>query len=113
MPILIINQDIVFLEQLRTAFELQGYQVIATTSSVLAVSLFFQHRPRAVIVMVDMPYKDGFEITKEIRAFCQKTFILAVSANQNLLRAIKNLGANAVLPSSTEATAIVRAVKFL
>jgi DNA-binding response OmpR family regulator len=113
MPILIINQDIIFLEQLRTAFELQGYQVITTSSGVLASQLFMQHKPRAVIVKVDMPHKDGFEITKEIRTFCQKTFILALSANYTLLRAIKKLGANEALPSSTEPIKIVNAIKFL
>lgn len=113
MPILIINQDDVFLNELQNAFEAQNYQVISTTDSAAALKLFFKYQPRAVILNVAMPNKDGFEITKEIRALCKKTFILAVSANQNYLRAIKNLGANAALHISTEATTIVRAVTLL
>lgn len=113
MPILIIDQDDDFLKELQNAFEAQDYQVIATTDSRAAIKLFFQHKPSAVILNVSMPNKDGFEITKEIRTFCKKTFILAVSANQNYLRAIKKLGANAVLSNSIEPTAIVSAVKFL
>jgi DNA-binding response OmpR family regulator len=113
MPILIINQDIVFLEELRFAFELQGYQVITTRHSLKAIQLFFQHKPRVVILRVEMPHKDGFEIIREIRAFCQKTFVLAVSANQIYLRAIRKLGANAAFLNSTEASIIVSAVKFL
>lgn len=109
MPILIINQDDIFLKELQTAFEGQGYKVVATTDSMKAVKLFFQHKPSAIILNVCMPNKDGFEITKEIRAFCKKTFILAVSANQNYLRAIKKLGANATLPQSIEPTTIVSA----
>ena len=113
MPILIINQDDVFLKELQSAFERQGYDVVATTDSMKAVKLFFQYKPSAVILDVAMPNKDGFEITKEIRAFCKKTFILAVSANQVYLRAIKKLGANVALPHSIEPSTIVNAIKFL
>lgn len=113
MPILIVNQDDVFLKELQYAFEARNHRVIATTDSMKAVKLFVQHKPSAVILNISMPDKDGFEITKEIRAFCKKTFILAVSTNQNYLRAIKKLGANEALPYISETTAIVRAIKFL
>lgn len=113
MPILIINQDDGFLKELQYAFEAQDYRVIATMDSMAAVKLFFQHKPSAVIFNVVMPDKDGFEITREIRAFCKKTFILAVSSNQTYLRAIKMLGANEALPPSMDTTRIVSAVKFL
>ena len=113
MPILLINHDDVFLEDLQNAFEVQGYNVIATTNSLVAGQLFFQHKPRAVIVNVGMPNKDGFEIIKEIRTFCQKTFILAISTNQIYLRAIKHLGASEALPNSTEPTTIVETIKLL
>lgn len=113
MPILIVNQDDIFLKELQNAFEEQGYTVIATTDSMNATKLFFQHKPSAVILNVCMPNKDGFEITKEIRAFCNKTFILAVSANHNYLRAIKKLGANATLPQSIAPTAIANALRIL
>lgn len=112
MPILIINHDEFFLEQLKNALEAQGYVVIATANSLMAEQLFFQHKPRAVILNISMPYKDGFEIIREIRTFCQKTFILAVSSNQNYLRAIKKLGANEAMSNFSEPVKIVNAVKF-
>ncbi len=113
MPILIINQDDIFLKELQNAFEGQGYQVVATTDSRKALKLFFQHRPTAVVLDVCMPNKDGFEITKEIRGFCKKTFILAVSANQISLRAIKKLGANVALSCLIEPTTIVSVIKAI
>ena len=112
MSILIVNQDVMFLAELQNAFEMHGYKVITTTNSLMATDLFFQHKPRAVIMNVAMPHKDGFEIIKEIREFSQKTFILAVSANQIYLRAILNLGASAALLNSTEHSTIVKVVQF-
>jgi DNA-binding NarL/FixJ family response regulator len=78
----------------------------------MATDLFFQHKPRAVIMNVAMPYKDGFEIIKEMRAFCKNTFILAVSMNQTYLRAMTKLGASAALPYSTEYSTIVKLIGF-
>lgn len=113
MTILIINHDAVFLKQLQNAFETQGYQVVATTNSLQGIQLFFQHKPQAVILNICMPHKDGFEITKEIRMFCQKTFILAISENNLYLRAIKKLGASEVLPNWIAPAGIVNAIGFL
>lgn len=113
MPILLINQDVDFLHKLKDACEAHGYKVIATTNSLMASQLFFQHKPRIVIINIAMRGKDGFEIIKEIRAFCQKTFILAISANHLYLRAVKHLGATEVLPYASEPSRIVNAIKLL
>jgi DNA-binding response OmpR family regulator len=113
MPILIINHDAVFLTELQTAFEQRGYRVIASNNSIAAVQLFFQHKPKLVILNIAMPNKDGFEIVREIRCVCEKTFILAVSANSFYLRAIKKLGANLALPISVRTKFIVDIVQLI
>lgn len=113
MSILLINHEAVFLSELQKAFEAQDYKVITTTDSLLATRLFLQYKPHAVILNVNMPDKDGFEIIKEIRTYCQKTFILAISANHLYLRAIKHLGATDILPYASEPTRIVNAIKLL
>lgn len=55
MTILIINQDGLFLNEVTSAFEKQGYNVLATTSDLIAEKLFFQHNPRAVIFNASLP----------------------------------------------------------
>ncbi len=110
MPILIINHDAVFLSQVQEVFEAQGHQVIATTNSLQAIPFFYRYKPRIVILNISMPNKDGFEIVKEIRAICQKTFILAVSSNPFYLRAIKKLGANESLPYFISPSLIMKAI---
>jgi two-component system response regulator BaeR len=110
MSVLIINHDAVFLRQLQNAFETQGFKVIATTNSLQTIQLFSQHKPQVVILNICMPNKDGFEITKEIRAFCQRTFILAMSENYLYLRMIKKLGASEVALTWISPAQIVNAI---
>jgi DNA-binding response OmpR family regulator len=107
MMILIIDNDPHFLKSLQSAFEKQDYKVITTTNSIMASSLFFQYRPEAVILNVSMPDKDGFELVKEIRTFCRRTFILALSSHDFYLRMIKKLGANEALSTTTKPESII------
>lgn len=107
MSVLIIDNDLLFLKNLQNAFEVQGYNVMTATNSLIASTLFFQHKPEAVILNVCMPDKDGFELIKEIRKFCKKTFILAVSTHDIYLRSIKKLGANEALSKAIKPEVIV------
>jgi CheY-like chemotaxis protein len=95
--VLVIDDDEISLLILQNALEIAGHQTIITTNSTLAVELFNQHRPDVVVLDVFMPGKDGFELIKELRALCDKSFIIAISANDQYLRAIKALGADAAV----------------
>ena len=108
--ILIINNDKKLLQRLQSSFEAAGYKVEATTNSVMGLQLFFQHKPVAVILDIFMDDKDGFEVTKEIRNFCQKTLIVAISAYERYFRAITRLGANLALPAFANTESILDAV---
>lgn len=111
MPsILIVNNDKYFLAQLISIFKNAGYHVIATPNSLLTVDLFKQYKPCAIIIDIYMTEKDGFEITKEIRAICQKVFILVISSRSRYLNSITYLGADLALPISIHPEFIVNAV---
>jgi len=112
MPVLIINNDSFFLHILRQAFERQGHYVIVSKNSSIAVQLFLQHKPRAVILDVFMENKDGFELLKELRNICKKTPIVAVSKDDRYLPAIQKLGATIALPKSLEPRHIVTMVNL-
>jgi DNA-binding NarL/FixJ family response regulator len=60
-------------------------EVIATASNgVEAVAKARLHQPHIVVIDVSMPLINGIEATKEIRASCPQTRILALSIHANL-----------------------------
>jgi CheY-like chemotaxis protein len=95
--VLVVDDDEISLLILQNALEMEGYSVIATSDSLLATTLFNQYQPDAVILDIFMPDKDGFELLKEIRQLHSKTFIVAISASQQYLRAMQLLGADVAL----------------
>lgn len=68
MTILIINQNDIFLNDVKNAFETQGYNVIATTSELMAEKLFFQHNPSAMIFNASLPISKYTGYLKKSRA---------------------------------------------
>ena len=105
--ILIIDDDEISLLILQNALEIEGYRVTITSDSFAATELFTQTRPHVVVLDVYMPEKDGFELIKEIRAVSTDVFIIAISANDLSLRAIKALGANVALPKDNMPDAVI------
>ncbi|NOQ37164.1 MAG: response regulator [Methylococcaceae bacterium] len=111
--ILIIDDDEISLLILQNAFEVEGYNVIATTNSMKAEDLYNAHSPYAVILDIFMPERDGFEVIKELKKLSKTCHVIAISSNERYLPAIKALGATAALPKSTMPDQIVAAIKAL
>ncbi len=108
--VLIIDDDEISLLILQNALEIEGFNVIATTDSFMATELFNQHRPRVIVLDIFMPGKDGFELIKELRGLSEKTFIVAISANDQYLRPIKALGADAALSKVNMPDAVIDSI---
>jgi PleD family two-component response regulator len=69
MTILIINQNNTFLNEVKNAFEVQGYEVVATTNKHMAALLFFQYNPSTVILNASLPiskYTHYFKNSKSV-----------------------------------------------
>ncbi len=111
--VLIIDDDEISLLILQNALEIEGCKVIMTTDSLLATEFFNQYQPDVVVLDVFMPEKDGFELIKEIRNLSPKTLIIAISANDQCLRAIKALGANVALSKANMPDAIIDCIKAI
>jgi DNA-binding response OmpR family regulator len=105
--VLLIDDDEISLLILQNALEMEGYEVNMTTDSLLATELFNQCQPDIVILDIYMPEKDGFELLKDIRSLSAEVFIIAISANDQYLRAIKALGANVTLSKVNMPDAII------
>lgn len=111
--VLIIDDDEISLLILENALDMEGYHVIVTTDSLQAAELINQHKPDAVVLDIFMPEKDGFELIKELKKLCAQTLIIAISANDECLRAIKALGADVALSKINMPDAIIDCMKTL
>lgn len=111
--VLIVDDDEISLLILQNALEMEGYQVMTTTDSLQATELLNQYKPDVLVLDIFMPGKDGFELIKELRELCAETFIIAVSANDECLRAIKALGADVALSKINMPDAIIHCMKIL
>ncbi len=111
--ILIIDDDEISLLILQNAFETEGYNVVTTTDSTKAEELFIQHSPHTVILDIFMPDRDGFEVIKDIKSRHENCRIIAISANERYLPAIKALGATATVHKSAMPDEIVATVRGL
>jgi CheY-like chemotaxis protein len=112
--ILILDDDEITLLILQNALEMEGYKVIACSDSLVVTELLNQHKPDVLVLDVFMPGKDGFEVIKEIRTLYADTFIIAISANDKYLAAIKALGADVALSKINMPDAVIDSIqKFL
>jgi CheY-like chemotaxis protein len=105
--VLIVDDDEISLLIAQNALEMAGYTVIVTTDSLQATELLGQHKPKVVVLDIFMPEKDGFELIREIKDLCAETFIIAISANDQCLRAIKALGADMAISKINMPDALV------
>jgi CheY-like chemotaxis protein len=113
--ILLVDDDEQVIRFVKTALERNGYRVTTTTSGKEALGLIWQHVPDLLILDLNMPEPDGFELLKAERASFPYLRILVISGYLHgaLLKAAKLLGAHATLqkPFTTEALMVqVRAV---
>jgi CheY-like chemotaxis protein len=111
--ILIIDDDEISLLIAQNALEIEGYQVIATSDSLQVIQLIRQLKPTAVVLDIFMPGKDGFELIKDIKQMSKEVFIIAISSNDECLRAIKALGADVCFSKVNMPDALVDCIKML
>lgn len=71
MSILIVDDDVELVGLLRFALDAAGYDVIPAYDGDQALQRLQQHRPDLVILDVNLPVRDGFEILTAIRSTSQ------------------------------------------
>ncbi len=80
--VLIVDDDREFLEELKEAFSLSGYDVAAVSDPILGLSVAIQVRPQVIVLDLKMPNMSGFQFADEIRHLCEveNVPIIAMSA---------------------------------
>ena len=111
--ILLVDDDRQVVRYLKKALEEAGYAVTATTSGKQALASLHAPLPDLLILDLNMPVPDGFELLRTVRAQFPYLRILAISGYLQgaLLEAAELLGAIATLEKPVAAEKLVAKVR--
>lgn len=111
--ILLIDDDRQVVQYLKTALEESGYSVVATTAGEEALASLKERLPDMLILDLNMPEPDGFDLMKTVRAEYPYLRILVISGYLQgaLLKAASLLGAFATLEKPVTAEVLVAKVQ--
>jgi DNA-binding NtrC family response regulator len=111
--IVIVDDDHQVVQCLKKTLESNGYAVKATTSGRHAIAIVEEDRPDLLIMDLNMPSPDGFELLKAERSRFPGLRILVISGYMGgaLLEAASILGATATLEKPVSAEALVETVR--
>jgi CheY-like chemotaxis protein len=111
--IVVVDDDEQVLRWLKTTLEISGYSVQSTTSARQALQMVEETRPDLLILDLNMPAPDGFDVLRAERARFPALRILVVSGHMHtsLLEAASFLGATATLSKPISPEALVQTVK--
>ncbi len=112
-PILVIDDDRIIRETLRTILEEEGYCVEIAENGVEALAMLRTTAPRAIVLDLRMPVMDGWTFARELRAQGYATPIVVVTAAHDALRGADDVGAVAILPKPFEIDDLVQEVERL
>jgi CheY-like chemotaxis protein len=111
--IVVVDDDQQVAQCLKKTLESNGYSVKATTSGKQAVAIVEEDRPDLLIMDLNMPNPDGFELLKAERSRFPGLRIIVISGYMGgaLLEAACILGATATLEKPVSAEALVKTVR--
>ena len=111
--ILLVDDDRQVVRYLKKALEENGYAVTATTSGKQALAYIEERMPDLLILDLNMPEPDGFDVLKSKRSRFPHLRILVISGYLHgaLLEAAKIFGAIATLEKPVTAEALVGKVR--
>ena len=111
--ILVVDDDRQVLRYMKNVLEKSGYAVTATTSGKRALAIIQERIPDLLILDLNMPEPDGFDVLKAERSKFPYLRILAVSGYLHgaLLEAAELLGAAATLEKPVTADVLAAKVR--
>jgi len=102
--ILVVDDEIEFLEMLRIRLEASGYEVITATNGEDALKKVKSEKPNAVLLDVLMPGIDGIEVLKKIRKEDKDlpVFIITAFSNEERFKMANSLGASGFIVKTVD-----------
>ena len=113
--ILAVDDDLQVLQYVKKTLEPNGYAVKCTTSARQALAMVEEGQPDLLILDLNMPKPDGFEVLKAERSRFPGLRILVISGHMHssLLEAATLLGATATLEKPVSAEDLLRTVRHV
>ena len=93
--LLLVEDDRAVRESLERALELEGFDVATAPDGQSALDMIASRRPDAIILDVMMPYLDGLEVARRVRAGGDATPILMLTARHEVSSRVEGLDAGA------------------
>jgi two-component system alkaline phosphatase synthesis response regulator PhoP len=93
--ILLVDDEVDFVELMKMRFEASGYEVITANNGKEALDKFKSDRPAALLLDIMMPEMDGLAVLKQIRAedAVVPVFIVTAFSNEDRIKAAGKLNA--------------------
>lgn len=111
--VLVVDDDGAMRELLRIHLSNAGYAVTAAEDAVAALKCLLRRRPKLMIVDVSMPYMDGLEFVRAVKADASFTGmpIMFLTSREDVDEAARKTGAIACLKKPILAHELIGAVK--
>jgi two-component system cell cycle response regulator DivK len=87
--VLVVEDRDVSRELIRTLLEHSGYSVLEAASGAEAVSIAVEQMPDLVLLDLQMPIKDGFQVLKELKSDQRSRMIPVVALTANAMQGDK------------------------
>lgn len=116
--VLVVDDNLQFLDLLREVLVSNGYEVMHTTSSKDAENKFIEFVPDIVVTDIVMPEFDGIELMLKLRSINPDIRVIAISGGNSgyadtYLRMAKKLGADTILNKPFQMSTFIEQVQVL
>ena len=87
--ILIIDDEVLTLNNLKRALTKEGYEVLVADSGETGIEIFRKNRPNIVLADLMLPGIDGIEVLKQIKGMDATTSVIMITAYEIIEKAIE------------------------
>ena len=109
--VVIVDDHASFRASVRQLLESQGYEVLGEAANGLeALQLVAELRPRLVLLDVQLPDIDGFEVTERLRELADPPDVVLTSSRDDYASAVAGTGACGFIPKDGLSAAALEAL---
>jgi two-component system response regulator AtoC len=89
--VLIVDDEILTLNNLKKTLEKEGYEVLVTNSGETALEIFERYKPELVLLDLMLPGISGLEVLRRIKEVERETIVIMMSAYEILEKAVESM----------------------
>jgi two-component system alkaline phosphatase synthesis response regulator PhoP len=110
--ILLVDDEIDFLELMKIRLEAGGYEVITANNGKEALEIFKKEKPSALLLDIMMPEIDGLSVLKEVRAqdAMLPVFIITAFSNEDRVKTAGKLNATGFIVKTQDLGSEVKTI---